>query len=278
MEGQARKKGVLSRDEAAAMYDDLRKNFAAFSGSTPNIAQKPAAKSYLKPAPIKPQVQAAAAYSKTSRAQNFNQLQGQEELIAQMIQQKIGKKGTSLGSKVAVFSLVLAAALKFAISALEFSGAVDIESAFASQIRGAVSYPSQNYSSEQVALLKTLDTRRVELEDRRKNLEKRESEANNRDREFAIKLAELRDLTQVLKTNREGDNKKKTAQLDQLSNVYGSMDPKEAALLIEQLDDAIAIELLNRMPEKRIGQILALMNKDKALMMTRMLSGRELSK
>ena len=271
MEGQAKKKGVLSREEAAAMYEDLRKNFAAFSGSKPGPATKASAKSYLKPAAIKPQVKAAAAYSRTN---NFNQLQSQDELIAQMIQQKIGKKEGSLGSRIAVFSLLLAAALKFAISALEFSGAVDIDSAFASQVRGAISTHSQDLSSEQIALLKTLDSRRVELEERRKSLEKREVDANNRDREFAVKLAELRDLTQVLKNAREGDSKKKTAQLDQLANVYGSMDPKEAAMLMEQLDDAIAIELLNRMPEKRIGQILALMNKDKALMMTKMLSGK----
>ncbi len=53
------------------------------------------------------------------------------------------------------------------------------------------------------------------------------------------------------------------------------MNPKEASLLIEQLDITIALGLLERMPEKRIGQILSLMSPDRALTITRMLSGRQ---
>ena len=63
-------------------------------------------------------------------------------------------------------------------------------------------------------------------------------------------------------------------QLDQLANLYSAMDPKEAAGLIEQLDVTIALELVSRMPEKRIGQILATMNSGKALAISRMLSGK----
>ena len=78
----------------------------------------------------------------------------------------------------------------------------------------------------------------------------------------------------MLKGDREKNDKKRSTQLEQLSNVYGSMDPKEAATLIEQLDVTIALSLLERMPEKRIGQILALMNPQRALVITRMLSGK----
>jgi flagellar motility protein MotE (MotC chaperone) len=52
------------------------------------------------------------------------------------------------------------------------------------------------------------------------------------------------------------------------------MNPAEAAALLEQLDTPIALELLGRMPGKRIGQILALMTSERALTLTRMLSGR----
>ncbi len=266
---QANKKS-LSREEAAALYDDLRKNFAALSGG---VSPKQAAanpKKYFRPSAVNTQARAATAYGQSSKANSF-----QEDAIAAAIQRGLSRKQSGWGAKLAVSTLVLAAALKFTISAMEFSGVLESENAFASMaVMKPVSHDVQNLSAEQIALLKTLDARRAELEDRRKVLDKREGEANNRDKEFAIKLAELREHTQLLKNAREADGKKKVAQLDQLSNVYGSMDPKEAAILIEQLDDAIAIELLNRMPEKRIGQILALMNKEKALTMTKMLSGR----
>jgi flagellar motility protein MotE (MotC chaperone) len=75
-----------------------------------------------------------------------------------------------------------------------------------------------------------------------------------------------------LRVNREKDEKKRSDKLDQLANVYGSMNPPEAAALMEQLDVTIALELIQKMPEKRIAQILALMTPNKALTITRMLS------
>lgn len=278
MAEQAKKKNSLSREEAAALYEDLRKNFAAFSGEK-TAAAKAAPKTYMKPVtrntvtkkPVSP-VSAASAYKRP-----VDPYQAQEDAIAAAIQRGLSRKQGGFGAKLAVSTLVLAAALKFTISVCEYTGILEVPNAVASigsSLNKNIPAEIQNLNAEQIALLKTLDSRRVELEERRKTLDKRESEANNRDKEFAIKLAELRELTNVLKNSREADGKKKTAQLDQLSNVYGSMDPKEAALLIEQLDDAIAIELLNRMAEKRIGQILALMNKEKALTMTKMLSGK----
>jgi flagellar motility protein MotE (MotC chaperone) len=43
---------------------------------------------------------------------------------------------------------------------------------------------------------------------------------------------------------------------------------------MEQLDVQIALSLIERMPEKKIGQILALMSKERALTLTKMLSGK----
>ena len=84
----------------------------------------------------------------------------------------------------------------------------------------------------------------------------------------------MRDITEKLKLERDKGEKQKQSQLDQLANVYGSMNPPEAAKLLEQLDVQIALSLIERMPEKRIGQILALMNQDKALAITNLLSTR----
>ena len=52
------------------------------------------------------------------------------------------------------------------------------------------------------------------------------------------------------------------------------MNPQEAAQLIEQLDVTIALGLIEKMPEKRIGQILATMKPEKALALTKLLSGK----
>jgi flagellar motility protein MotE (MotC chaperone) len=97
---------------------------------------------------------------------------------------------------------------------------------------------------------------------------------NARDRDLAGRLTELRELTEKLKIEREKGEKQRNGQLDQLANVYGSMNPPEAAHLLEQLDVQVSLSLIQRMPEKRIGQILSLMNAQRALELTNLLSTR----
>jgi flagellar motility protein MotE (MotC chaperone) len=105
-------------------------------------------------------------------------------------------------------------------------------------------------------------------------LDQRETELQNKDKEFVVKLAQIRELTEKLRVEREKDQKKDIAQLDQLANIYGAMAPQESARLIEQLDVTIALPLLQRMPEKRMGQILPLMSPERALVITKLLSGQ----
>ncbi len=130
------------------------------------------------------------------------------------------------------------------------------------------------YSEGEMQLLKSLDARRVELEERRRRLEERERDLAEREREFAGRLAQLRELTGVLQADRENTEKKQDSQIGQLANVYGSMNPSEAASLLSQLDITTTLALLERMPEKRMGQILALIAPERALTITKMLSGR----
>ena len=124
-------------------------------------------------------------------------------------------------------------------------------------------------------MLKQLDAKRVELEERVAKIDKREQEMNLKEQEFVARLSEIRELTEKLKVSRQKNAAQRNSKLEQLSNVYGSMNPTEAAQLIEQLDVTIALSLLERMPEKRIGQILSLMSADRALTITRMLSSRD---
>lgn len=178
----------------------------------------------------------------------------------------------------AAFALVICVAgLKTGLSALEVSGIAGVDTVDAStQIitRDSTSPKSfQHFTSDEIKLLKSLDARRVEIEERSDRLERRAEELGQKDRELAARLTELRELTQKIEGERKKSERKQTAQIDQLANVYGSMNPVESARLIEQLDVTISLQLLERMPEKRIAQILAVMSPEQALALTRMLSG-----
>lgn len=123
-------------------------------------------------------------------------------------------------------------------------------------------------------LLSQLDARRVELEHRRSAIERREAELEVRGKALAEKLAELRTISSKLEKKRKEKDNRYEARLEQLATVYGSMAPKEAAPLIGRLDEEIALSLLERMPGKRMGQILALMSPERAIELTKSLTDR----
>lgn len=208
------------------------------------------------------------------------------------------------GKLTALVLVSLCAALRVGIGALEHFGVVGVKEAQASissveseqrsslkqdPKQGATKIEEQKqlfaiasssssavngqFNAEQVRVLNALDQRRVELEEQRDKLENRAFDLDRREGEMETQLTELRSLTERLKLERVQDQRKREGQLEQLSKVYSSMNPEEAAKLIEQLDSSIALSLIERMPEKRIGQILALMSAEKALSITRMLTG-----
>jgi len=289
------KKG-LSRDEAAELYRDLRKTMNQMNGA--QVAPPPAATGNKEE--IAKQIAAAI---KQGMAQDDMVEQGRasrptnsrRNLRRTSPDSKVEKVETApaapsesdreyllhgvesqSGVRAAIVFVLFFAVCKFGFSAMEASGVFGVEDAHASLVAATQtqSINLNSYSKEEVSVLKSLDARREELHKRSERLETQARDLEEREREFAVRLTELRDLSQRLSVERERNERRRDSQLEQLANVYGSMNPKEAALLIEQLDITIAIGLLERMPEKRIGQILSLMSPDRALTMTRMLSGR----
>ncbi len=173
---------------------------------------------------------------------------------------------------VSAISIGMLSAVRIIFGGLEVAGFGAPPPAQAATIQLPPAGP--RYSPEELEILQGLDARRAELEERRRRLEQREHELDERDREFAARFTQLRELTGMLKVDREMDGKKREGQVGQLANVYGSMNPPEAATLLGQLDVTTALSLIEKMPEKRIGQILSLMPPDRALTITKMLTGK----
>ena len=172
---------------------------------------------------------------------------------------------------MALVVLAFLGCAKVTLSAIEVSGVGRVEEASASVARIPT---GPRWTKEEAKILTALDSRRVELEDRGNRLEKREDEFAAKERALAIRLTELKELSERLKMEREKGDKQRSTQLDQLANVYGSMNPPEAAHLLEQLDVQVALSLVERMPEKRMAQILSLMNAQRALELTNLLTHR----
>jgi flagellar motility protein MotE (MotC chaperone) len=296
MKDRDKKKNSMSREEAEAIYQDLKKRLTHINTRSPN----PATATALAAAEAA-DAAAAAAKKKASGAKAYGGSKAARaaatvaasaagagagpaassgstlppEILAE-IRTRFSRPNR--GHQAAVMMVIACAVVKVAMSGFEYLGIMSVPQAQATmafvQPRMQSSMPSvsQGFSKEEVRMLTALDARRVELEERRHQLEEREHQLDRRDREFATKLNEIRELTDTLKVERDKGDKRRNSQLEQLSNVYGSMNPQEAAQLMEQLDVTIALSLIERMPEKRIGQILSMMKSEKALALTRLLS------
>ncbi|MBF0274436.1 MAG: hypothetical protein HQK84_04300 [Nitrospinae bacterium] len=111
-----------------------------------------------------------------------------------------------------------------------------------------------------------------ELKERQKSLEEKEMELKNKESQIKTiessidtKLADMQTLKNQLEeliTMRKDLGEK---NIKQLVKVYESMKPAEAAIVIEKLEEDIAVQVLKRMLGKKAGKILDVMNPAKTV-------------
>lgn len=271
------KKPGLSRDQVAELYTDVRKAMSQIkSGNAP--AKKAAASGSDAAAAKAIAMEIKKAMARDTKGNS--EASGSDSNSGMMGAREFSRFSdvppparSNRGTMTALGFICALGVLKLVLSGIEASGLFDVHPAMASmaneQSRGTF---GPGYSREEVRVLQSLDARRMELDGQAMKLDEKAHELEVRDREFTIRSSQLKDLADRLKTDREKTEKKRDVQVEQLANVYSSMGPQEAAQLLEQLDVTIALPLIERMPEKKIGQILGLMGRERALMLTKMLS------
>ncbi len=255
-------KNGLTREQARELYDDMHKAMSQILKNNPEGAPKPktgkAASTASSARPSTSSIsQKPAGFSIKSPPSSYR-----------------SNNAPMNGRLLAAMTVITMAGTNIMLSGYEAFSIGKVQTAEATYVQQAPAREkiSGNFSKEEMTVLTELDTRRAELEERSKKLDDQERNLQSKDREFASRLSEIRELTGKLKIEREKTDKKQDDQLAQLANVYGSMNPPEAAALMEQLDVTTALALIKKMPEKKIGQILSLMNAERALTITRMLT------
>lgn len=145
--------------------------------------------------------------------------------------------------------------------------------------QNSIEYGNKNLSSSispiEKGLLLQLDNRRVELEKRKQILDQKEGEIQQQAQLVSEKVAELKSLITKLSTIRKEKDHKYNARMEQLASVYSAMTPQESANLIAKLDNDIGLALLERMPGKRMAQILGVMDQNRALELTKHLTDKK---
>jgi flagellar motility protein MotE (MotC chaperone) len=124
------------------------------------------------------------------------------------------------------------------------------------------------------ALLSAITERQAQLDARTRDLDAREERLQLYETDVTRKLEQLEAIEKRLKASAEAQSASGEQGAASIAKVYGAMPAAKAAPILEQLDDATVLRILARMKEKEIGQILPLMTRERAIVLTRSLAGR----
>ena len=120
-------------------------------------------------------------------------------------------------------------------------------------------------------LLEAVRQRGADLDQRDQAVTARESAMKTLEKTIAAEVARLEALTGGGDSGAIGAAPGSPAGVP-VTKVYESMKPDEAGPIFDKLDDQVALGILERMKEKQIGAILAAMNRDRAVVLTKLLA------
>lgn len=135
-----------------------------------------------------------------------------------------------------------------------------------------VSIPKPRDNAEARSLLESLASRQAVLEKRERELAAREDRLEIYEKDLAEKIAYLENLQKEI-ARESGDMARADAEAAaSLAKVYAAMKPSEAAPLLDRLDDETVLRILAHMRAKQIGELLPLLDRDKAIVLTQALA------
>jgi flagellar motility protein MotE (MotC chaperone) len=109
------------------------------------------------------------------------------------------------------------------------------------------------------------------VEQRGHDLDRREDAVAAREAALNALAATLGDRVEKLEPVEGGEEDARPCAA-MVSKVYETMKPEDAAPIIDRLDDATATSIFTCMKERQVAAILALMNHDRAVALTRALA------
>ncbi len=130
------------------------------------------------------------------------------------------------------------------------------------------------FTDTEVQILMDLEQRRIEMDRREQALELREKLVDLMEQRLNARVAELENLRgemEKLVTSMSGKDDK---ELQQLAGIYGNMKPAAAANVLNKLDNAIVLDVLVRMPQKKSGKLMEALEPAKARYLSEMMAAR----
>jgi flagellar motility protein MotE (MotC chaperone) len=114
------------------------------------------------------------------------------------------------------------------------------------------------------------------LQKREESLDQREQALKTLEADLNTRVAKLKEMETSLKTMLEEAKGVKDQKLKHLIDVYSNMNAKQAAKVLETLDNTIAVKILAGMRGRQAGDVLNNMEAKKAASLTEMLTRLQL--
>jgi flagellar motility protein MotE (MotC chaperone) len=140
--------------------------------------------------------------------------------------------------------------------------------------------PSDQQESKLASMTSAADKERFlraweeRLDQREQALDALEKQVQQRMDEITATRKKLEELVKKQQALVEKEETIKDARIEHLVTAYKAMRPENAANLVNELDDAVAVRILAAMPGRSAGLILANVNPEKAARLTRDISMR----
>ena len=118
------------------------------------------------------------------------------------------------------------------------------------------------------------------LKDKRRELEKKERRLAQLEEELQIQKAEIEKQLKEMNAMRRDISSKLDQKvvadqesINKLVGVYANMKPQNAAIIISQIDDDLAVKVLGKMKKQNVAAILNFVKPDKAQMLSEKFTG-----
>ena len=132
--------------------------------------------------------------------------------------------------------------------------------------QGIATHEMEEEVTEEGALIQQLQNRLKELNEREQRLQQKQERIEGLQRDVeALAARQTKEAERLQKKAAELEAKSKTKKKDDpslrhLVKVYNAMDPEEAALRIEKMDEHLALEILSGIKDKKAAVVLAGVN------------------
>ncbi len=122
--------------------------------------------------------------------------------------------------------------------------------------------------------LNIFQQKEIEIRKREEQVKEKEERLNKLEKEIEQKVKDLIALQKEVQSGRAEKQETQNNKVRSLAKIYGTMKPKDAAKLMENLDDKLVMGIIGTMTPDEAAAILALMEVKKAAKISEALSGR----